>query len=110
MFNLFSKKIIPESLIAYRSRIPDSIGVRIRESEDGGYWVEVKNLPGCITQAENGQELFEMVNDAVFTYFDIPKEYIPFMPSFLPPEETRKRFDIEVPPKFLKDDLVMQKT
>lgn len=106
----FSKKIIPEVLVALRSRIPDGLDVKIRESKDGGYWVEIINIPGCITQANNGEELFAMVNDAVFTYFEIPEEYVPYMPVFLPPEEQRKKFGIKIPNEFLKGDLVLQRT
>ena len=109
MLNFFSKKIIPEALIAYRSRVPDALDVRINKSEDGGYWVEILNVPGCITQAENGRELFKMVNDAVCTYFDIPKRYIPYMPTFLPPEKERKEFNIKVPADFLQKEFILQR-
>jgi len=106
---IFSKKIVPEALIAYRSRMPDSLDVKIRESEDGGYWVEIKNIPGCITQADNGEELFSMVNDAVYTFFEIPEEYIPYISSFLPSEETRKKFGIKIPAELLNKELVLQR-
>ena len=66
-------RITNEELIAYQSRIPDFLNVYIKKSKDGGYWVEVKNLPGCFTQVNNGKELFRMVNDAISTYYEIPK-------------------------------------
>ena len=87
---LFSKKeIVPEVLTALRWKCPDEVKVIIKKSEDGGYFAMVENLPGCVTQAETGQELFEMVNDAVYTYLEIPKQYIPYMPTFFPTEEIR---------------------
>ena len=60
-------------LIHYQAQLPDSLEVRIGESKDGGYWVKILNLPGCFTQADSGEELFVMVNDAVYTYFDVPE-------------------------------------
>lgn len=50
-----------------------------------------------------------MVNDAVYTYLQIPKDYQPFMPAFFPPESIRKEFDINIPAKYLKENLVFQK-
>ncbi len=82
----------------------------MHNSEDGGYWAEVKNLPGCITQADNGTELFQMVNDAVYTYLDVPEEYIPFVPTYFPPEEVRKNLNIKIPESFLKKELVFQRS
>lgn len=108
MFN-FNKKIVPEALYAYRSRIPNSLNVLIKESEDGGYWAEILNIPGCITQAENGEELFYMVNDAVYTYFQVPSEYVPLMPTFLPPEEVRNKLGIKIPQNFLTKEIVLQR-
>ena len=113
MFNFFSskKEIIPEVLIALRWKFPDKVNVEVRKSEDGGYFAIVKNLPGCITQAEKGQELFEMVNDAIYTYLDVPPQYIPHMPAFLPPEEIRKKLNnIEIPEFILQEGIVLQRT
>lgn len=96
-FNFFSKKpIVPEVLLALRWKFPDELDVKVSKSEDGGFIAKIKNLPGCITQAETGQELYEMVNDAVYTYLDIPEEYIPYVPSFTPPERVRKEYNIKI--------------
>lgn len=107
--NLFRKKITPEVLIALKGKFPDELDIKIKASKDGGYIVMVENLPGCMTQAKNGKELFEMVNDAVYTYLDVPLQYIPFVPAFFPAEETRKKFNIEIPKKYLKENLVFAK-
>lgn len=109
MFNLFRKKVILEALIAYKGRFPEELEVSIKSSQDKGYVMYVKNLPGCVTQAETGQKIFEMVNDAVYTYLQIPEDYQPFMPAFFPPESVRKEFDINIPAKYLKENLVFQK-
>ena len=111
MINPFRKEeIIPQALVAYKWRCPDKIEVSIKPSKDGGYIVYMNDLPGCITQAENGEELFEMVHDAIYTYLEIPSHYQPYMPAFFPPEELRKQLNIKIPEKYLKDTLVLQRT
>ena len=111
MFNPFKKEeIVQEVLIAYKWRFPKELEVSLQSSKDGGYIANVKDFPGCITQAENSQEVFEMVNDAVYTYLQIPSRYQPYMPTFFPPEELRKQLDIKIPEKFLKNSFVMQRT
>ena len=90
------KEILPEVLQAINWKLPDSLEVEIKESKGGGFYAVVKNLPGCITQADSGQELYEMVNDAVYTYFQIPREYAPYVRSYIPSEEIRKKFDIKI--------------
>jgi predicted RNase H-like HicB family nuclease len=78
-------------LIPHESQLPHSIEVKIGKSKDGGFWVEILSLPGCFTQAENGEGLFVMINDAVYTYLDIPAEYFPFLPRFFPTEKLKKK-------------------
>jgi len=53
--------------------IPEDIRLSIRLTDDGYFVVTAPDLPGLITQARNGKELLDMVNDAVLTYFDVPK-------------------------------------
>lgn len=36
----------------------------IPDEEDGGYVARVKELPGCLTQADTWDSLFEMIEDA----------------------------------------------
>ncbi len=57
--------------------------ISLRRSEDGGYIAFVDNVSGCVTQAETKQELFTQLNDALYTYFEIPKNYQPYMPKLL---------------------------
>ncbi|MEK7075225.1 MAG: type II toxin-antitoxin system HicB family antitoxin [Patescibacteria group bacterium] len=90
-FPLFQKRIDQDVVLALRWKLPESLEVDLQGAEEGGFVVSVKTLPGCFTQAENEKELFEMVNNAVLTYLQIPKEYQPYMPSFFPKnEELRK--------------------
>ena len=48
-------------LEAYRKR---RYAYTIIPCKEGGFFAEVKDLPGCITQAETWQELHEMIEDA----------------------------------------------
>jgi len=92
-------------LVHHQSQLPHSIKVKIGKSKDGGFWVEILSLPGCFTQAENADELFVMVNDAVYTYFDIPAEYFPFLPRYFPTEKLKKKiqaWDKCAPATFLR--------
>ncbi|MBI5071415.1 type II toxin-antitoxin system HicB family antitoxin [Candidatus Falkowbacteria bacterium] len=97
-----------EALIAYKYRFPEHLEISIKKSEDGGYIAFVDNLPGCMTQAETSQELFETVHDAVYTYLKIPKHYKIYMPTFFPPEEWRKEMGIKIPNKYLEGKLMLQ--
>ena len=40
----------------------------IVHNEDWLYWAEVEDLPGCFTQAENKQELFKNLKEAIASY------------------------------------------
>lgn len=94
-------------LIRFKARLPEELLVKIKKSQDGGYFAEVVNLPGCHTQAETVLELLEMINYAVFTYFDIPQKYIPDLPTYLP-EKYLIRKQIEenkIPPQIFKNKI-----
>ena len=39
--------------------------VVIHEADEGGYWAEVPAIPGCVTQADNQEELLKNVHEAV---------------------------------------------
>ena len=54
--------------------IPESLNINVRISKDGWFVISSLDLPGFITQAQNHQELVEMINDAVLTYFDVPRK------------------------------------
>jgi len=99
------KEVIPEVLQAILWKLPDKLEVEIKRSESGGFYAEIKNLPGCITQADSVQELYEMINDAVITYFKIPPQYIPFIGPYIPSEEIRKELGI----KIKEGELIFQK-
>ena len=76
-----------------RGLFPGVISVNVERSQDGGFFAEVKNFPGCFTEANTFSELIEMVNDAVKTYFDVPDKYLSFMPNYMPPLKQAQRLD-----------------
>ncbi|MBI5045519.1 MAG: hypothetical protein HZC14_00695 [Candidatus Niyogibacteria bacterium] len=66
---------------------PEAVTVRASRSADGGFSAEIITFPNCFTEADTFSELIEMVNDAVYTYFDVPKKLISYMPNYMPPME-----------------------
>ena len=53
----------------------------IHKAEEGGYWAEFPDLPGCVTEGETEEELLKMAKDALSGWlavrfernFSIPK-------------------------------------
>jgi len=98
-----------EELIKYQAQLPDKFEVQITKSDDWGYAVKILNLPGCFTQVEDAGELFIMVNDAVYAYFDIPESIIPSMPRYFPIEKIRKelqKWEKSIPANLLERPIV----
>ena len=42
-----------------------TFGVIIHAAEEGGYWVEVPALPGCLSQGETVEETLENIKEAI---------------------------------------------
>ena len=98
-----------EELIKYQAQLPDKLEVQITKSDDWGYAVKILNLPGCFTQVEDAGELFVMVNDAVYAYFDIPEGIISLMPRYFPIEKIRKelqKWEKSIPANLLGRSIV----
>ncbi len=77
----------------YKELMPNRLTLEIQKSEDG-FWAKVKELPHCYTQARDFFELIEMVNDAVYTYLEIPDTFRKMVGFYVPKElsdEIRKR-------------------
>ncbi len=45
--------------------------VIVHESEDGGFWAEVPEIPGCATQGETFEELLTNIYEAVGNCFSV---------------------------------------
>jgi len=54
--------------------IPDKIDHKVRLTDDGWFVITAPDFPGLITQGRNGKEILDMFNDAVLTYFNVPRE------------------------------------
>jgi predicted RNase H-like HicB family nuclease len=78
-----AKKNIKE-INRLKGLLPGELTVDIKPSKDGGLICEIKTFPGCFTQGENLFALMEMIDDAVYTYLEIPKKYISLMPGYNP--------------------------
>lgn len=90
--NLFDKPSI-EEIAAYQHKIPSRISVSHEKEKDGTYVARVLSIDGkkidngmIITDGKTVEELVEMVNDAVYTYLDIPERIRPSLPKMLPSE------------------------
>jgi hypothetical protein len=93
----FNREFSNEALIAYRHKLPDWISVAIRE-EQGKFFAQVE-LDGVIftTQARRPQEIYDMVNDVVYTYYEIPRQYVPLVSRYTPPKELADKYGIKLP-------------
>lgn len=58
--------------IARDYNIPRQIRFKF-QSKNGWIIATSDDLPGFITEARNPQELLEMLNDGILTYFDVPR-------------------------------------
>ena len=46
------------------------------DAEDGGYWVECPELPGCATQGDTIEEALTMIRDAIGGYIDVAEKTV----------------------------------
>jgi hypothetical protein len=103
----------PDILLALRYKLPVSLSVSIHEDPSGKYVARIAKSDifhrDIVTQGDTGQEVFEMVNDAVFTALDIPENYRNYMTVFAPPPEIRDQLAIKIPKQYLDKDLGLVK-
>lgn len=81
MLNKIYRSIFPaqeETAVKKQYGIPSQISLTL-ELKDGCFVITSPDLPGFITQARNSEELLDMVNDAVLTYYDVPKRVSDFV-------------------------------
>lgn len=103
----------PETLMALRYKLPVSLNVSIQEDPSGKYVARIHQFGNLrrplVTEGETGQELLEMVNDAVFTVLDIPENYRQYMTVFVPAPEIRDQFGMKIPKQYLGKNLGLVK-
>lgn len=44
--------------------------VIVHNAEEGGYWAEVPDLPGCVTEADTLDELASNIREAISLYLE----------------------------------------
>ena len=49
----------------YNLSIPTSLLIHEADEGETGYWAEVLNLPGCLTQADTLEELYDNILEAI---------------------------------------------
>lgn len=68
---------LDEQVEKFRTLLPVRVVVRV-ENTDDGLWAKISTpdgtLSNCYTQGANAVELVTMINDALFTHFEVPEE------------------------------------
>lgn len=83
-----------EAIRNFFSLFPKAILVRTSRSEEGGFHAEILGFPGCFTQADTFTELVAMINDALYTYLEVPERLLPYMPEYMVPISVAQKFGI----------------
>ncbi len=52
--------------------------VLIHNAEEGGFWAEVPSIPGCVTQAENYEELITNLYEAIEGCLSVEIDSLPY--------------------------------
>ena len=60
--------------IDYYLTLPYTIEL-IPDIEDGGWVIKVKELPGCMTQADSWDEVLPMIEEAKHLWLEVALEY-----------------------------------
>lgn len=61
-------------------------GAVVRPSEDGGYWAEVPDLPGCFAQGDDYMDTMRSLSDGIETHLSAMFEYGTPVPESHPVE------------------------
>ena len=48
--------------------------ITLKKCEEGGYFVKINDLPGCMSQGETQKEAFEMIEDAKRCWIEVALE------------------------------------
>lgn len=90
-----------EQVEKFRTLLPMRVVVRAENTEEG-LWAKISTpdgkLSNCYTQAANAAELVTMVNDVLFTHFEVPEDvrnkvgyYVPLSNNHMHMEELFNR-------------------
>lgn len=64
----------PNKTLDYYMSLPYTIEI-FPDEEDGGYVARIRELPGCLTQADTWEELQLMIEDAKRAWLEVALEY-----------------------------------
>jgi len=79
----YTKKVEPEVMRAYLNKLPFYIKVNWKREADGYIVGDIATEDYTFsTQGKNGDDFIEMVNDAVFTMYDVKKDHIDLLKKF----------------------------
>lgn len=100
MFERIKSRLFPVSddvIIAYQYKMPHSISVEIKKTEDG-YIARVDKINDepmsdttFMVEAKNESQLVNEINDMLLIYLDFPYNVKERMPKLLPPELAMKQ-------------------
>ncbi len=69
--------------------------VLLHEDETGGYWAEVEELPGCITQGDTVEEVEANAKDAIEVFLDgLIEDYVDSLRGREPSEAADKKLSL----------------
>jgi antitoxin HicB len=84
-----------EKPVEYFMNLPYTI--ELRGDPKSGWFVRVKELPGCISQGETPEEALAMIRDAMQVWFEIGLEEGDTIPEPRPEESYSGKFVVRVP-------------
>jgi len=71
--------------------------IELWRAAEGGWVIEVKELPGCVSQGETAEEALAMIQEAMEAWLDIALEMGDAIPEPRPEEEYSGKFVVRVP-------------
>ena len=84
-----------EKNINYYLNLPYTI--ELQQDPEEGWFVRVKELPGCMSQGDTPEEAFEMIRDAMQGWLEIALEDDLPIPEPRPEEDYSGKFVVRVP-------------
>lgn len=58
------------------ARTPVSYRALVHPEQEGGYWAEVPDLPGCFTRGDSLDEIYRNLADAVACHLDLDTDSV----------------------------------
>lgn len=56
------------------NQIPKKFSINVHLGEDGVWWTDSVDIPGCYSQGETQEDAILNMKDAVFTHFGVPSK------------------------------------